>query len=372
MPESTRQRADVVECGEHRTCTPTTTSSADALDPKALFGQYRSDNWTPSTGKKRSKRSDFEKFCATQEALRRAGITALDPAVAAQNVRDSVEPGACKEALAVFHEFGCLSDTNSELALMVTMSAGRSFQRKMTIVAPEMAEQSDCYRKTNVLPLYSRCDWTDEDLEKVGPACKAWVEFRRTRAPAGCDTSKTMHRFQTMGHHRQLRNTNDQTGGLQKHQDNHWSTHEMPALTCVMSLFFELRKDGSVHFLSDAECEELGIYRIAPTQIVLTVPTGSGWQHFPPALLLSGYEYKMHAAENWALMHGVEAGPLPPNIIRASAVTWYYYVVGPRRICDSFLGKAILFLFFSLGDRIIILSPPTSRSASRSSVTTRI
>ena len=208
---------------------------------------------------------------------------------------------------------------------MLTMSAGPSFQRKTTIVSPEMANQSDCYRKTGALPLYSRCDWTDEELEKVGAACQAWVKFRRTRAPVGCDTSKTMHRYQTIGHRRQLRNTNDQTGGLQKHQDNHWSTHEMPALTCVMSLFFELRKDGSVHFLSDAECEELGIYRIAPTQIVLAVPTGSGWQHFPPALPRSGYEYMMHAAENWVLMHGVEAGPLPPNIIRASAVTWYYY-----------------------------------------------
>ena len=86
-------------------------SSAAALNPKALFEQYRNDNWAPSTRKKRSKRSEFEKFCATQEGQRLAGITALDPAAAAQNVRDSVQLGACKETLAVFNEFGCLGDT---------------------------------------------------------------------------------------------------------------------------------------------------------------------------------------------------------------------------------------------------------------------
>ena len=84
-----------------------------------------------------------------QEGPHQAGITALDPAVAAQNIRDSVEPGACKEALAVFDEFGHLSDTNSEVALMLTMSAGLSFQRKTTIVSPEMVNQS-CYHKTGL------------------------------------------------------------------------------------------------------------------------------------------------------------------------------------------------------------------------------
>ena len=111
--------------------------------------------------------------------MRQAEIVPLDPAIAAENIRKSVRPCASNKHEAMLTELNCLGPAGTSEdspAHMVQMSAfpnrrhGISLQKKMVIVLPAMLEQSEGYRQSGVLPLYSKCDWTRYELASAGRA----------------------------------------------------------------------------------------------------------------------------------------------------------------------------------------------------------
>ena len=316
MPESalTRQRQDVVDLRQDQT---TPTSSADACRPLVpdaddatsadaegqtlpssfslheRFNQYIASSRTRSGKASRPPRPKYVQYCATQEAAHEAGIVPLDPAIAAKNIRESVRPCASKKHEAMLAELNCLGPAGTSEgspAHMVQMSAfpnqslGISLQKKMVIVSPAMLEKSEGYRQTGVLPLYSECDWTRRALAAAGPASSAYVQSCDERTPDDCDPALTLFRIQTMAHSRQQHNTPKKAGGLDFHQDSHFCTQIMPALTHVTSVLCEEHDDGTTHYLSDDECREKGIPN---SKIVLGVPAGlpkKDWQEFESAV----------------------------------------------------------------------------------------